>query len=138
MAGLVRRDRFDFIPEQFRKFIEGEWESPWLRVEEFEEGNEQVVRAELPGLDPEKDVEITVADNMLTIKAEREEKSEHKEKSSYRSEFRYGSMVRTVPLAAGTKQEDIRATYKDGVLEVRVRVPEQPTPTATKVPVTRG
>ena len=137
MAGLVRRDRLDFIPEQFRKFIEGEWDSPWLRVEEFEEGNEQVVRAELPGLDPEKDVEITVADNMLTIKAEREERAEHKEKSSDRSEFRYGSMVRTVPLAAGTKQEDIRATYRDGVLEVRVRVPEQPAATTTKVPVTR-
>ncbi|MET1035065.1 MAG: Hsp20/alpha crystallin family protein [Arthrobacter sp.] len=138
MAGLVRRDRFDFIPEQFRKFIEGEWDSPWLRVEEFQEGNEQVVRAEMPGLDPEKDVEITVADNVLTIKAEREEKAEHKEKSSYRSEFRYGSMVRSVPLAAGTQQEDIRASYKDGVLEVRVRVPDQPAATTTKVPVTRG
>ena len=138
MAGIVRRDRFDILPEPFRRFFEGDWESSWLRVEEYQEGGDMVVRAELPDIDPEKDVEITVAEGVLTISAERQEKSEHKEKSSYRSEFRYGSFSRTIALPEGAAQDAVSASYKDGVLEVRVRVPEHPAGGPTKIPVTRS
>jgi HSP20 family protein len=137
MAGIAKRDRFDIIPEPFRRFLEGDWESSWLRVEEYQEGSDMVVRAELPGIDPEQDVDITVSEGVLRISAERQEKSEHKEKSSYRSEFRYGSVSRTIPLPAGASQDDVSASYKDGVLEVRVHVPEQPAGGHTKIPVTR-
>jgi HSP20 family protein len=98
-----------------------------------------VVRAELPGIDPEKDVSVSIVDGALEIKAERREQSEQKEKDSYRSEFRYGSFVRRLALPDGVQQDDITASYKDGVLEVRSPVPtkaQQPSP--RKIQVTRG
>ena len=110
-----------------------------IRVEEMVDGNTLVVRAELPGIDPEKDVDVTVADGVLTIRGERQEKKEHKDKDSYRSEFRYGSFVRRLALPSGVQQADVKASYKDGVLEVRAPLPEQGQETGTsKIPITRG
>jgi HSP20 family protein len=138
MTDIVRRDRFDILPESFRRFFEGNWENPWLRVEEYRDGDDLVVRAELPDIDPDKDLEITVSEGVLGISAERQEKTEHKDKSSYRSEFRYGSFSRNIALPQGVTENDVAASYKDGVLEVRVHVPEQPAGGPAKVPVTRS
>ena len=98
-----------------------------VAVEEFRDGDAMVVRAELPGIDPDKDVEISVHDGLLTIKGERtEEKTDEGTKRSfYRSEFRYGMFERTLPLPAGASESDVKATYKDGVLEVRVPLPAE-------------
>jgi len=93
-----------------------------FRVEELMDGDDLVVRAELPGLDPDKDVEVTVSDHTLRIKAERRHESRTEEPNGYRSEFRYGTFTRTVHLPVGTTEEDVKATYTDGVLEVRVPV----------------
>ncbi len=134
---LVRRDWSD-VPDMIRRVFETDVEKGWLRVEEFVDAGALVVRAEMPGIDPEKDVEITVADGVLTITASREEKTEHKEKDSYRSEFRYGSFSRSVVLPAGATEEDVTASYTDGVLEVRVPLGEEPKAEPKKVPVTRG
>ena len=136
MAGLARRERFE-MPDTVRRFFEGDWETPTLKVEEYQDGNTLVVKAEMPGIDPDKDVDISISDGMLHIQAEREEKSEHKDKSGYRSEFRYGSFTRDISLPVSCKEEDVKATYRDGVLEVRVPVPER-SATASKVPVTRA
>lgn len=109
-----------------------------LRVEEFKEENGTlVVRAEMPGLDPEKDVEITVSDNMLRIKAERRQESKTEDKTGYRSEFRYGSFTRAIALPAGATEEDVKASYNDGILEVRVPVSEEKA-SAKKVPIARS
>lgn len=136
MASLVRRDWPD-VPEVFRRFVEGDWEKGWLRVEEFVEGETLVVRAELPGIDPEKDVDISVVGDVLRISAHREERSEDKQKDSYRSEFRYGAFARNVHLPAGATEEDVSASYHDGVLEIRVPVGEQAKPEPRRIPVTR-
>ncbi|WP_272027668.1 Hsp20/alpha crystallin family protein [Kocuria rosea] len=142
MAGLMRRDPFDVL-EPFRRLLEGDLQSDLPvslpKVEEFQDGEAMVIRAELPDIDPDQDVELTVVNDTLQLRAERREKSEHKDKATYRSEFRYGSFTRTLPLPAGTKEEDITATYKDGVLEVRAPVKEPDQATGTKkIPVTRG
>ena len=98
-----------------------------------------MVRAEVPGIDPDKDVDVSVSEGMLHIRAEREEKTEHKSKTGYRSEFRYGSFLRSIALPAGAKEEDITASYKDGVLEVRAPAPvTAPGETAKKIRVDRG
>lgn len=97
-----------------------------------------VIRAEVPGIDPENDVDITLAANRLQIDVRREESSEHRDKDGYRSEFRYGTFSRTVNLPASVDQDDVRASYSDGVLEIRVPVPEQPEPGSRKIPVFRG
>jgi HSP20 family molecular chaperone IbpA len=76
------------------------------------------VRAEIPGVDPAKDVDITVRDGRLTIKAERTEESEF----SGRSEFSYGSFVRVVSLPPGANEDDITASYDKGILTVSVAI----------------
>ena len=91
-----------------------------MRLEdEMVEGRYEV-RAEMPGIDPEKDLDITVRDGQLTIKAERSEKKEF----DGRSEFSYGSFVRTVSLPAGINEDDIKATYDKGILTVSMAVSE--------------
>ena len=110
-----------------------------MRMEEFVDGDTLVVRAELPGVDPDKDVEITVSDDVLTIAAERrEERTEGEEgKPGYRSEFRYGSYRRSISLPAGVSADAVTATYNDGILEVRAPV-ARPATEPQKVAVTRG
>src|SRR4051812_16117595 len=107
---LARREGFGFeLPDVFRRLFEGQPESGgWLRAEERREGNDIVVRFELPGVDPEHDVEISVVDGVLHVRAERQEKSERRDDAGYRSEFRYGSFVRNVALPSGVDADDIR------------------------------
>ena len=134
---LVRRDHFDF-PDMWKRFFEPEGSRSWVRMEEFEDGETLVLRAELPGIDPEKDVEITISNGLLQIQAKREEKSEQKEKDSYRSEFHYGSFFRAFPLPVGVAEEDVKASYNDGILEIRVPIGESAKEAVTRVPVTRS
>ena len=135
-GGVSRRERFE-LPDSVRRFFEGDWDSAALRVEEYQDGSTLVVKAEMPGIDPDKDVDISVSDGVLHIQAERQETSEHKDKGGYRTEFRYGSFARDIPLPSGSKDSDVSASYRDGVLEVRVPVAER-SETASKIPVTRG
>jgi HSP20 family protein len=110
-----------------------------MRVEEYVEGDECIIRAELPGIDPDKDVEITIADGVMHLAATREERTEEKKPDSYRSEFRYGRLTRDLRLPEGATEADVKATYVDGILEVRVPAPkpvEDRTP--KKIPVSRA
>lgn len=136
MTDMMKRTSREVI-DPIRRFLEGDWDTSTMRVEEFIDGNTQVVRAEMPGIDPSKDVDVTVMNGVLRIKAKREEKTEHKEKGGYRTEFRYGSFTRDIPLPDGVKDDDVTATYTDGVLEVRAPVPEETNPPSRKVPVNR-
>jgi len=125
MTALTRREGRGKLPDLL------DWmESPWtmlpftagaaFRVEDYVEDGHYVVRAELPGLDPAKDIQVTVEGDTLTISAERHE--EHKE--THRSEFRYGSLSRSVRLPARPDAKDVKAHYDKGILEVSVPVPK--------------
>jgi HSP20 family protein len=107
-----------------------------IRIEEAIDGKDLVVRAELPGVDPDKDIEVSVDDGVLTIKAERTFSMGEKEKQTYRSEFQYGSFLRRLRLPTGASEKDVTATYRDGVLEVRLPAPGE-TSGAQKVPIAR-
>lgn len=110
-----------------------------IRVDEFKDGQAQVVRAELPGIDPAKDVEITVADGLLHINAERKVEEQTQENGFTRHELRSGSLTRTLPLPGGATEADITATYKDGILEIRVPLVEHvPVRQPTTIAVTKG
>ena len=108
-----------------------------MRLEEFDEDGHLVVRAEMPGLDPDKDIQVTVEDGLLTIHGERESKTTSMEEGRHFSEMQYGSFSRTVPLPDGTSERDVTATYQNGILEVRLplakAVPAKP---AARIPVT--
>jgi HSP20 family protein len=123
MGNELTRRRSHWIPDLFEDF-------PWdlhlpvgehmMRVEESTGDGAYVVRAELPGIDPGRDVEITVQDGVLTVHGERVEE----ERTKHRSEFRYGSFTRSVQLPAGAREEDITADYDKGILTVTVPVAE--------------
>ncbi|MFJ4200826.1 Hsp20/alpha crystallin family protein [Streptomyces sviceus] len=104
-----------------------------IRVEERLADGTYVLRAELPGIDPAKDAEITVSEGVLTLRAERTEETTEE----HRTEFRYGTFARSVRLPAEAKAEEATAEYKDGVLTITVPVPEAKTGTRT-IPVRHG
>jgi HSP20 family protein len=107
-----------------------------IRVEEFREDGALVVRADLPGIDPDKDVELTVSDGMLHIRAERREEEKQEDKGYLRRELRYGSFSRTLPLPEGATESDITATYRAGILEIRVLEPKREP--AKKIAITKS
>ena len=116
--------------------FEGVLDRSFLRVEQYVEDGTLVVRAEMPDIDIDKDVDISVHDGLLHIKAERSETEEKSDKSFYHSEFRYGAFERTVPLPAEATVDDVKATYESGILEIRVPLSTTPKDAVT-VPVTR-
>jgi HSP20 family protein len=94
-----------------------------MRVEEFTENGTFVLRVELAGIDPDKDVDITVKDHVLSITAERREEEKSEDREYVRRELRYGAFTRSIELPRGATEADVKATYKDGILEVRVPMP---------------
>jgi len=109
-------------------WLEAPWTGPppftaaqTFRVEEMAQDNRYVIRAELPGLDPETDIEVYVEGKTLTIHAERRQE----DSGPYRSEFRYGSLTRLVRLPVRVDAKDVTARYERGVLEVSVPLPEE-------------
>jgi len=131
---LMRRTRSD---ADWNDWIEGRLDWPFrmwadlrdvmmdgegIRLEEFQEDGQYVVRADIPGIDPDTDIEITTADGMLQIKAERRQEEKTETRRGYRSEVRYGSFLRRLPLPSGATDKDVKASYEGGVLEIRVPV----------------
>jgi HSP20 family protein len=95
-----------------------------------------VISTELPGIDPEKDIEITVDDDYLTIEGEKSEEKETTDEHRYTKERRYGKFVRRIPVPEGVGAERISADYSKGVLTVTVTLPEETAPPEPKrIPV---
>ena len=99
----------------------GDW-SP--QVEAFQRGDKFVVRADLPGMKKD-DVKVEVENNTLTISGERTDEHEESREGYYRSERSYGQFYRAIPLPEGVNAEQCDATFKDGVLEVSLKAPQQ-------------
>jgi HSP20 family molecular chaperone IbpA len=93
-----------------------------------------MIRAELAGIDPEKDVEVMVGSGYLTIRAERSDKTE----SKHRSEFRYGSFSRTMGLPANVDEDAVTANYRDGILTISVGLKTEQKVSAKKIEVVKG
>ncbi|MBL8745226.1 MAG: Hsp20/alpha crystallin family protein [Phycisphaerae bacterium] len=122
--GDLRRDMNDL----FERFFEskpgrdglstfgGEWTPP-LDIEE--KADTITVKAEVPGVDPAK-IEVTVQDDLLTLKGSKEESHEEKDKNFFRSERRFGSFLRRIVLPSPVDESKVNATYKDGVLKIEL------------------
>ena len=85
----------------------------------YEDGNEVVVKAEMPGMTKD-DIKISFADNVLTIRGEKKQEDEDRGKDYYRSERVYGAFMRRVVLPTEVNAEKARALFKNGVLEIRM------------------
>jgi len=139
MSTLLHRDPRTMFPDVIDWF-----EAPFMtlrpyltqpiRVEDYIEGDHYMIRAELAGIDPDKDLEVTVGSGYLTIRAERSDKTEGK----HRSEFRYGSFTRTMLLPANADEDAVTAGYRDGILTISVGLKMTKKEAARKVEVTSG
>ena len=106
----------------------GETTKSWVpAVDVWETENELVYAFDLPGI-PEDKISIEFEDGALTITAERDREQKVESDRFYRYERRFGTFSRTIGLPQGVTEDAISADYKDGVLEVHVKKPEQPKP----------
>jgi HSP20 family protein len=96
----------------------------WVpQIEVFREGEQLVVRADLPGM-KEQDVRVDIQGDILTIAGERRQEQEDQREGWYHSERSYGSFQRSVQLPQGVNSESADATFENGVLEVRLSAPQ--------------
>lgn len=128
------RSRFD---RMFEDITDGR-ARPWTPAVDVERDNSNlVVRADVPGMKPDE-VKIEVADDILTVSGEHEERKEQKDKHFLRRERRFGSFSRSMVLPPGVDAKKIKAKTHNGVVEVTIPLPKEPkketvkiTPTAT-------
>lgn len=134
----MRRQVDRLLGDIFPRSVMHEWTVPELEwepaVEMFETENEVVVKAALPNIDP-KQVDITVTSDAITLKGETKHEEERKGRNYYRRELHYGTFLRTLPFLAEVKSAEAKATYKDGVLEVKVPKSERAKATSVKVKI---
>ena len=128
---LGRRVR-PWWPERLFRTDELDVRAPAVDV--FEEKDDIVVKAEVPGMDKDN-IEVKLTDHTLTIKGEKKKAEEVKEENYYRSERSYGSFFRTLELPKDVHAEKVKATFKNGVLEVRMPKTEEAKAKEVKVKV---
>ena len=121
MSALSPTDGHDLFPDLFewlessRTVLPARPGQP-IRTEDYIENGRFVVRAELPGIEPDRDAQISVSMGIMTIHADRHEDRDGK----HHSEFRYGSFTRHVALPVTADESDVRASYDRGIIEVSV------------------
>lgn len=130
------RSDFDGLMERFWRKAPwpAEFEEALLspRIESFVEEGKLTIRADLPGIDP-KNIEVNVSGNELNLRAKRREEHETKKRNFLKREVQYGSYEYSMELPKGLKAEDLKASYKDGVLELTATMPKELAPKEVKV-----
>jgi len=116
MLPAVRGNQFGFTPA----------------VDMYEDKDNIVIETQLGGIDPEK-VDVSIENNVLTIKGESEKKSEIDDKNYYRKEIRRGSFYRSIPLPTKVDGEAASAINEDGVLKITVPKASEVKPKTIKI-----
>jgi HSP20 family protein len=125
---LARWER-DMMEDFFGRRARPWWPERWFRgenldvtvptVDVYEEKDDIVVKAELPGMDKDN-IEVNLTDHTLTIKGEKKKEEEVKEENYHRSERSYGTFLRTLELPKDVHADKVKASFKNGILEVRI------------------
>jgi HSP20 family protein len=123
----------------FERFLEPDWSGfpaaagEWMPSLDLSETKEALtVKVETPGMDP-KDVQVTLQENVLTIKGEKKEEKESKDERYHRVERNYGAFARSVGLPVAVDGSKVEAKFKNGLLTVTL--PKTPGARGTTVPV---
>ena len=137
MTTLVRLDPFReaaAVHNELSRLMNGLFEGngraaqSWVPTLDVWETDDELVYAfDLPGV-PQDEISVEVEDGTLTVSAEREQSKEISQERYHRFERRFGSFTRTVGLPQGITEDAIKASYKDGVLEIHIPKPEQVKP----------
>ena len=131
MFGRAPQNRLEFQPGTAR--LPSEWQPS---IDVFQRGNELVVRADLPGMTAD-DVTVEISDEALTISGERREEREEDRGGVYQVERTYGSFFRVVPLPEGAITDQVKANFRDGVLEITVPAPPDQVSRGRRVEIAR-
>lgn len=121
---------FPSLWEPERRFWPEERWAP--AIESHVENGNLIVKADIPGIDP-KDVSISVTGNQLTIEGERKHEEKKEEKDYFYRELAYGKFTRTMPLPAGVDADKVKASCKDGVLQITMPAPKELAPKRIQV-----
>lgn len=116
------RDEIEHIFDRFfgEAFPATREEAVWHpAIDMYETDKELVIKAELPGMES-KDIDITLSDNTLTIKGEKKKSEEVKSENYYRREVSYGAFQRSIPLPVAVNADNIKASFKNGILEIKL------------------
>ena len=129
----------DFFGRRARPWLErgfgtGEMEAKPPVVDVFEEKDDIVVKAELPGMEKDN-IQVNLTDHTLTIKGEKKKVEEIKKENYYRAERSYGSFLRTLDLPNEVRADKVKASFKNGILEVRMPKTEEAKAKEVKVKV---
>ena len=109
----------------YKKRDEGLFESEWSPlIDVYDSDNELMVKADIPGLKKE-DIDVSIHDDILTIKGEKKIENEVREENCFRSERFYGSFNRSIELPSEVEWDKATATYKNGVLELKLPKKEE-------------
>jgi len=131
-------DRFGFDREGYPRLPRELWGEAGTTtrpaIESYVQDGKLMVLIDLPGIEA-KDVDIKVLDGVLTVKGQREDKRERSKVDYLRREIRYGAFERAISLPEGIRAEDLKATYRDGVLEVTAPMPKEAVPAQVKVQI---
>ncbi len=122
----------------FERFMEGKWEDfpalgEWAPSLDLSETKDSLVaKIEVPGMDP-KDIQISLQENLLTIKGEKKQEKEEKDERYHRVERSYGAFTRSVRLPVAVDASRVNATFKNGLLAVTL--PKTPAAKGTTIPI---
>ena len=138
------RDTDRMMDEFFDRRVRPWWPERWFggerlrvdvpAVDMYEDKDDVVVKAELPGIEKDN-IEVNLADNTLTIKGVKKKQEETKNENYYRSERYYGSVMRSVELPRDVQADKVKASFKNGVLEIRMPKTEEAKTREIKVKV---
>lgn len=134
-AGLTRwetemdRMKDDFFGRRMRswwpeRWLSGDSEITMPSVDVYQEKDDIVVKAELPGMD-KNDIEVNISDSELTLKGEKKKEEKIEEEDYYRRERSYGAFLRSVQLPTGVQADKVKASFKNGILEIRLPKTEE-------------
>ena len=145
MSNLIRWDPFG--DRSFHRSLDRFFDEPFVRpgfgwiasvdmaslaIDMYETKEEVVVKAALPGIQPEQ-VEVTITGDVLTIRGESKEENQVKEENYVRKERHLGSFSRAVTLPGGLKADQAEATFENGVLTLKIPKSEESKPKTIKV-----
>ncbi|MHB1629434.1 MAG: Hsp20/alpha crystallin family protein [Bacilli bacterium] len=117
--GVLNRDSFPMLS----RFVDDDWfgvAAPRIRADVRDTPTEVIVSADIPGLDKQEDVNIVVQDNRLYLSGRIERSYEEKGENVHRTERHFGQFARTISLPATVDESGAAASYRNGVLEIRI------------------
>lgn len=133
----------DDVHRLFEGFFERASPTAWFGYDSFpsvdiiENDKDFKIKAEMPGIDPDK-VEVSVTEGFLTIKGERKEETEEKDENYLRREMSYGSFQRTIALPATAESAKAEASFKNGILTVQILKKAEALKKPTKLPIKKA